>query len=81
MTVQQLVEHLYTLNPDKEQILINNQLYRYNDYYNRLESLNNTIKAGIACPKCHAIEFTLNYGDYKMIANCKCGHSMTVYDG
>lgn len=64
--------------------IINNLRYFYNEFYNRLEVIGeheNQTKAHIACPKCHNTSFQINYGNYECIANCKCGHSMTVYDG
>lgn len=70
---------------NKEQVVINSIIYEYSDYYKRLETTEKedekqNHKAQIACPKCHATEFSISYGEYKCIANCKCGHSMTVYD-
>lgn len=64
------------------QITINNR--RYYPSYERLiiiEDHAETSKAHVACPKCHNTTFEISFGNYKCIANCKCGHSMTVYDG
>lgn len=68
---------------DKDKVIIDNQEYEYSEFYKRLEinTDNPNNKPEIACPKCHNTLFTINYGHYECIANCKCGHKMTVYDG
>lgn len=64
-------------------VLINSKQYEYNGFYGRLKLLDTEeeSKEEIACPKCLGTEFSISYGNYECIANCKCGHSMTVYDG
>jgi len=65
-----------------EKVIINNKEYEYHTYYDRLCLPQNSIdKEAVACPKCSNTSFTISYGDYECIANCKCGHSMTIYDG
>jgi hypothetical protein len=66
---------------DGEIVKINNLDYRYSKFYDRLELIGNESKEHIACPKCNSTTFTISYGTYECIANCSCGHSMTVYDG
>jgi acetone carboxylase gamma subunit len=67
---------------NNEKITIDNEVYEYSKFYDRLQIINDdSNKPGIICPKCLNTLFTITYGDYKCIANCKCGHSMTVYDG
>jgi len=66
---------------DNEKVEINGIIYKYSHYYERLQAIEDNIAPAIACPKCNAVDFQLSYGDYECIANCKCGHSMTVYDG
>lgn len=65
---------------DKQIVYINNRKFIYDEFYDRLEAHNHK-KPAIACSKCKNTEFSISYGDYKCIANCKCGHYMTVYDG
>ena len=65
---------------DNEKIEINGIIYEYSKYYDRLESERDEIP-GVLCPKCYNDTFQLSYGNYEIIAHCKCGHSMTVYDG
>ena len=68
---------------DNQEITIENEVYKYCKFYDRLENIKGelTNKPAIACPKCLNTLFTITYGHYECIANCKCGHSMTVYDG
>lgn len=61
-----------------EIVIINNKEFIYNSSYDRLES---ELFPQIACPKCKNTLFQISYGNYECIANCKCGHKMTVYDG
>lgn len=63
---------------DQDKVIINDKTYTYSSYYKRLVSEDYD---SIACPMCHNISFTLSYGEYELIAHCKCGHSMVVYDG
>lgn len=55
----------------------------YVEFYDRLEKKddNNTIAPAILCPKCLNSTFTISYGEWECIANCSCGHKMTIYDG
>ena len=67
---------------DKETVMINGVDYEYDSYYDRLCLSNDEDSSpGVACPKCHNTTFSISYGNYRCIANCKCGHSMTIYDG
>jgi ribosomal protein L37AE/L43A len=65
-----------------EKIVIDDITYIYEEFYQRLQALDGEkTNKEIACPKCKNTEFTISYGIYECIANCKCGHSMTVYSG
>ncbi len=68
---------------DNEIVKIGYKNYKYNEFYKRLEldSQESQYKESIACPICKNTSFTISYGKYECIANCKCGHSMTIYDG
>ena len=68
---------------DKEIVAIDGVDYEYCSFYKRLEQPNDgsVEHPAIACPKCHGMIFSITYGTYKCIANCKCGNSMTIYDG
>ena len=65
---------------DQEKVQINGKDYFYHEYYERLQAEKDN-KPAIACPKCHNTTFEISYGQYECIANCKCGHQMTIYDG
>lgn len=65
---------------DKDIITIDNKEFSFNEFYNRLQSKDNNVPS-IACPKCLNTNFSISYKQYQCIANCKCGHSMTIYDG
>jgi hypothetical protein len=68
-----------------DKIEIDGVVYQYCAFYDRLEQPNfqdgTYEKPAIACPKCKGVVFRISYGEWCCIANCKCGHSMTVYDG
>jgi len=70
---------------DKEEIEIEGSTYCYVESYDRLEISDidaAKTKIHVRCPKCwNGSDFSLTYGEWKIIANCLCGHSMTVYDG
>lgn len=70
---------------DKGRIEINGAVYQYNEFYDRLERPEfedgTSEQPAIACPKCKGLEFRITYGEWCCIANCRCGHSMDVYDG
>ena len=69
---------------DKQMIEINGSTYAYSAFYKRLELKNaedTYERPAIACPKCWGFAFKITYGNYECIANCKCGHTMTIYDG
>ena len=68
---------------DQEHIIIEDTIYLYESFYQRLELVSNSkpCKNQIRCPKCHNDRFTISYGTYECIANCSCGHSMVIYDG
>ena len=66
---------------DKETVIINNKEYVYESYYQRLELKKSDGLDSIACPKCSNIYFSISYKSYECIANCKCGHFMTIYKG
>lgn len=67
---------------DKERITIKDEVYKYCNFYKRLEIVDSSKgKPEIMCPKCYNTLFSISYGHYECIASCKCGHKMTVYDG
>ena len=69
---------------DKETVTIDGVDYQYDSYYDRLERPEHDGSVqhpAIACPKCQRTTFCITYGNYQCIANCQCGHSMTIYDG
>lgn len=68
---------------DKQKINIDGIEYEYSNDYDRLESyeFNSNIKNQVRCSKCFNDVFQISYGSYECIANCKCGHSFTIYDG
>lgn len=65
---------------DNEITIINNKIFKYNKYYDRLETEDN-ISPSIACPKCKNTLFQISYETYQCNANCKCGHIMEIYGG
>lgn len=65
---------------DNSIIIINKRKFKFNKFYRRLEALDEKSPV-IACPKCKNTKFKISYGTYECIANCECGHSMTIYDG
>ncbi len=65
---------------DEEEVIIDNKIYVYDEFYDRLQSKDDN-KPAIACPQCYNTKFSISYGDYECIANCECGHFMTIYDG
>lgn len=68
---------------NNDEIIIKNEIYKYDEFYDRLQNIKGelTNKPAIACPKCLNTLFIITYGHYECIANCKCGHKMTIYDG
>ena len=66
---------------DGDQVIIDGVKYRYDKYYDRLKGETEDAAPAIACPRCNNTEFTLSYGNYELVAHCKCGQLMTVYDG
>lgn len=61
--------------------IINGITYRYDKYYDRLET-NIKTKYEIGCPKCLSVDkFSISYGYYECLANCQCGNSFTIYYG
>ena len=70
---------------DKEKVEINGEIYEYSAFYDRLELTGDRdgtySQPAIACPKCRDFAFRITYGEWECVANCKCGHSMTIYDG
>ena len=77
---------------DEQEFIVQGVTYRYCAFYQRLElhdfadslisSKNGTTEhPAILCPLCHGAEFRITYGNWECIANCTCGHSMTIYDG
>ena len=65
---------------DGKKVKIEGVNYFYDANYDRLESKKDD-KPAIACPKCHNTTFKISYSRYECIANCRCGHQMTIYDG
>ena len=53
-------------------------IYSYNEFYKRYESLSSDTKFAILCPKCKSAWFSISYGDYECIANCRCGNSFVI---
>ena len=69
---------------DKEIVKINGVEYEYCSHDDALfrPSHNGSVEHPVvACPKCHGMKFSITYGNYVCIANCECGHSMSIYDG
>lgn len=67
---------------DNEIIEINGLKYQYSGFYQRLSlKTENENIPNILCPICHNSKFWISYGEYKCVANCECGHHMTIYDG
>jgi hypothetical protein len=67
---------------NKEKITINGKEYEYSEFYDRLEIIDNIKNLEqVACPKCNNTFFSISYGNYQCIANCKCGHKMEIYGG
>lgn len=70
---------------DEEKVEVNGVVYHYDAYYERLQLPDfqdgDYNVPAIACPKCHNLDLRLGYGEWECVAYCKCGHSMTVYDG
>jgi hypothetical protein len=69
---------------DNQEVTINGVVYLYDQYYKRLEregQEGSRSHPAIACPECSGTMFSIVYGDYECIADCPCGHSMTIYDG
>jgi len=65
---------------DGEKVIVDGKKYEYCAFYGRLENISD-IAPAIICPKCFGKWFTISYGNYECIANCKCGNSFTIYDG
>lgn len=65
---------------DKSKVTISDRVFIYESYYDRLEAEDGENPA-IACPKCNNTLFSISYDTYQCVANCKCGHKMTIYDG
>ena len=60
--------------------------YSYNSYYDRLDIVKEQKKLPedtpeIACPYCYSTSFAITYITRECIANCECGHDMTIYAG
>lgn len=69
---------------DRDIVKINGVDYEYLMYYDRLQRPGDDgtrENPAICCPKCRRTTFYITYGDYECVANCLCGHSMTIYDG
>lgn len=67
---------------NNEIININGIDYEYSEYYKKLNIVDESkSNVHVLCPLCLNSLFSLRYGDYELIAQCSCGHEMTVYDG
>lgn len=77
---------------DEQEVVVQGVTYRYSAFYERLElhefddghscmADGTRENPAILCPECHRAEFRITYGNYECIANCACGHTMTIYDG
>jgi hypothetical protein len=74
----------FTELKDKMEVKINGVPYIYESAYKRLERVGmvgSRSHPAIACPLCHGTMFSIVYGNWECIADCPCGHSMTIYDG
>ena len=63
-----------------EKVVINNKEFEYDEDAEALFS-EKTASPQVACPKCKNTKFEISYGNYECIANCNCGHKMSVYTG
>lgn len=45
-----------------DEITINNKVFVFQDYYNRLQAKDDN-KPAIACPKCYNTKFEISYGN------------------